>query len=256
MEPLKLSLVCLRKDFAVKCEEKMVALGLRKAPNSDIILLDYVLLQDKRKLAALLKTEHLENKKIIVIFEKKLNVKILSEILFKKNVFGILEFEQFEKLSNIMEKIILQEKNKEFAGKATRKFLLKDLGNNLEYVLEEEKEDLLLKFVLENEFGQQATTAETEKKLGKKFSYHLSCEVNEAKLLIVGLFLALTARESTVILKSEALRLKYGIYLGTNLKTSGKGEISIFIKTKDLIINSSKEISDEIIEKLQRMIQG
>ena len=73
--------------------------------------------------------------------------------------------------------------------------------------------------------------------------------------MIVGLFLALYSREGTVVLKSEALRLKYGMYLAANLKTSGKGEISIFVKTKDLIINSSKEISSEIIEKLQSMIK-
>lgn len=255
MEQFKLSLVCLRKDFAAQCEEKMGEMGLSEDPNSDIILLDYALLQDKRKLKSLAKTERFENKKIIVIFEQELSTKILSGILFEKNIFGILAFEQFGKIRNIIEKITSQDKKKEFAGKETKKFLLKELGNNSENVLKNTKEDLLLKFVFENEFGKKSTTAETDKKFGKKFSYHLNCEVNEARLLIVGLFLALYLREGTVILKSEALRLKYGMYLAANLKTSGKGEISIFVKTKDLIINSSKEISNEVIEKLQRMIK-
>jgi len=255
MESFKLSLVCLRKDFAAKCEEKMGETGLRETPNSDIILLDYALLQDKGKLKGLATTERFENKKIIVIFEQELSVKILAEILFEKNIVGLLAFEQFGKLRNILEKITWYDKKKEVAGKATEKFLLKELGNNSEAGLGDAKEDLSLKFVLENEFGKKGTTPETDKKFGKKFSYHLSCEVNEAKLLIVGLFLALYSREETVILKSEALRLKYGMYLTANLKTSGKGEISIFVKTKDLIINASKEISNEIIEKLQSMIK-
>jgi hypothetical protein len=251
MEQFKLSLVCLRKDFAAQCEEKMGKEGISEDPNSGIILLDYVLLQDKRKLKGLAKTEHFENKKIIVIFEQELSIKILSEILFEKNIFGILAFEQFGKIRNIIEKITLYDKKKEFTGKETKKFLLKELGNNSKKALGNAKEDLSLKFVLENEFGKKSTTTET----GKKISYHLNCEVNEARLLIVGLFLALYSRESMVILKSEALRLKYGMYLAVNLKTSGKGEIGIFVKTKDLIINSSKEISNEVIEKLQRMIK-
>lgn len=256
MEQSRLSLVCLREDFAAKCEGKMAEFGIMKDTNSDIILLDYDLLKKEDKLKKGRGLKYIENKKAIIIFENKLDIEILSEILFKKNVFGIFRLDQFEKITQIIKNI------EAFGGKdgvvdnGSKKFLLKNFEKDLENILSKDREDILLKFVLENEFNKDVEITEGNKKLDKKFSYHLDCKVEEVKLLIVGLFLALYAKDRTVVLKSEALRLKYGVYLESNLKTSGGGDIDIFIKSNDLVINSSKKIGAATIEKLQKMIKS
>jgi hypothetical protein len=256
MEQLKLSLACLKNEVAVKYEEKMTEANILRDDNSDIILLNYGLLKNTGKLKQSLDLKTIEDKKIIVVFNEKLKADILSNLLFKKNIIGIIRFDEFNKIREIIDSYKTFDNKKILKGEGESESLIKELAKGFKGENEENGEDPLLKFVIEHQFAKTVPITEVSFKNKKEFSYYLNCKVNEKKLLIVGLFLALYEKDKVVVLKDESLRLKYGIYITPTLKTSGKGDLEVFVKTDDLIINSSKKIDDKIIEKLQKMIEN